>query len=374
MHFIAVLPPGLEEEGCKELDELGAKRIVPMRRSVAFESDLACFYRLHLQARLPFRLLRQVARFQCHDPKDLYRGVREAFDWELWLHPSLTFRVDVSGTSACLPHSHYSALQVKNALIDLQREIWGIRSNINLEQPDLCLHLHLSDNEGVLSLDGSATSLHRRGYRSAMGSAPLKENLAAGLIRLSGWNGLSPLIDPVCGSGTLLIEAVSLIKGRPVNFNRHFTFENWLDFDPILWQKEKDKVNERPSLNFVNPYIIGCEEDPNVAEQARFNIRSAGLQNYIKIKNINFKNLIFPKEIGTIVCNPPYGKRVGFDKDLSLLYGQLGDCFKEKASGWDLWILSGNPTLTKSLRMKANKKIPISNGGIDCRWLNYSIN
>ena len=375
MKVIAVLPPGLEEEGFKEIDELGGSRIKQLRRCVSFEGDVACLFRMHLQARLPFRLLREISRFQCENSTQLYQGVQQALDWQSWLNPNMSFCVHVSGSTYGLSHSHYSALQVKNAVVDMQRNFFGERSNINLENPDLCLHLHLSNQGAVLSLDGSASSLHRRGYRSALGKAPLKENIAAGLIRMTGWDGSSPLVDPLCGSGTFLIEAASLLMRIPPGLNRSFILENWLDFDFNLWEAEKLIAQKKIDLNILSSIkIIGCEQDPEIAKQARRNITSAGLSQVITIENSHFQHISFPQDIGTIVCNPPYGKRIGYDQDLEALYRELGEFLKRNASSWNLWILSGNPTLTRYLKMRANKKFPLSNGGIDCRWLNYLIN
>ena len=245
MNGIAVLPPGFEALGLEELSSLGAQSLRPLKRAVAFKADMACFYRMHLRARLPFRLLREMACFPCIDPSSLYEGVQASLEWERWLHPSMSFRVDVSGGCEGLPHSHYSALQVKNAVIDLQRTLWGDRSSVNLEDPEICLHLHLSQKGAVLSLDGSSKSLHRRGYRAAMGEAPLKENLAAGLISLSQWDGIVPLVDPLCGSGTLLIEAASAVLGLAPGLNRSFLLEGWADFDKPLWEKEKETIHIR---------------------------------------------------------------------------------------------------------------------------------
>ncbi|MFL0778115.1 MAG: class I SAM-dependent RNA methyltransferase [Prochlorococcus sp.] len=373
MQAIAVLPQGLEEEGAKELTALGAKAVRPLRRAAAFEADMACFYRLHLQARLPFRLLREIAQFPCRGPKELYEGVQSAFDWERWLHPSMSFRVDVTGSTPELSHSHFTALQVKNALVDLQRQFWHQRSDIDLDNPDLCLHLHLNREGAVLSLDGSAGSLHRRGYRAAMGIAPLKENLAAGLIRLSGWDGGVPLVDPLCGSGTLLIEAASQALGLAPGLNRSFLLEGWADFKPNLWQEEQQRASRRERRNEQLPTIIGCEQEPTIADQAQANVAAAGLEQTISIQSNDFRNLILPEQPGIIVCNPPYGERLGREDDLEALYQDLGRFAKERASGWQLWLLSGNPKLSGSLKMKASRRIPISNGGIDCRWLHYSI-
>ena len=370
---IAVLPQGLEAEGAAELLALGAKAVKPLRRAAAFEADTACFYRLHLQARLPFRLLREMARFPCHGPSDLYAGVQNALDWEKWLHPSISFRVDVTGSGPGLSHSHFTALQVKNALVDLQRQVWGERSSIDLDAADLCIHLHLGRDAAVLSLDGSGESLHRRGYRAALGAAPLKENLAAGLIRITGWSGEIPLVDPCCGSGTLLIEATSMALSLAPGLNRCFALEGWADFKPALWQEEVARAQQRERQQRRLPLILGFEQDPSVAEQARTNVQAAGLAGRVTIADGDFRDLELPQAPGLLVCNPPYGQRLGSGEDLNSLYNDLGCFAKSRGSGWQLWLLSGNPALTGSLRMKASRRVPISNGGIDCRWLHYAI-
>ncbi len=371
---IAVFPPGLEAEGAQELEELGAISVKALRRSAVFEADLACFYRLHLSARLPFRLLREMARFRCDGSDSLYLGVQSSLDWERWLHPSMSFRVDVSGRCPGLTHSHFTSLQVKNALVDLQRKLWGERSDIDLKDPDFCLHLHLMSNGScVLSFDGSGGSLHRRGYRAAMGVAPLKENLAAGLIRLTRWQRGMPLVDPMCGSGTLLIEAASIALGLSPALNRSFLLEGWADFDRKLWEEEKVRAQQKEILDDYLPLIIGCEQDLEIANQAKKNISEAGLEKVIKIQTSHFRELLLPDQQGVIVCNPPYGKRIGMNQDLENLYEELGSFIKRNASGWQFWMLSGDPKLSRSLRMKSNRKIQVSNGGIDCRWLNYAI-
>ena len=370
---VAVLPQGLESEGCQELETLGAKAVQPLRRAAAFQADMACLYRLHLQARLPFRLLREVGRFPCQGRHDLYAGVQRALNWEQWLHPSMTFRVDVTGTAPGLNHSHFSALQVKNSLVDEQRNIWGERSSIDLENPDLALHLHLNRGEATLSIDGSGGSLHRRGYRAAMGAAPLKENLAAGLIRLSSWDGQVPLVDPCCGSGILLIEAVSMALDQAPGLNRSFALEGWADFDPDLWERESKRARQCRRNDLELPPVIGFEQDPHIADQARSNIDAAGLNGLITIHTGSFEQQVLPDSPGVLVCNPPYGQRLGADDDLEPLYRSLGQFARQQASGWQLWLLSGNAAITGALRLKACRRIPISNGGIDCRWLHYAI-
>ncbi len=314
-----------------------------------------------------------MARFPCQGRDDLYDGIRRALDWERWLHPSMTFRVDVTGIAPGLNHSHFTALQVKNALIDEQRALWGQRSSIDLNEPDLTLHLHLSHGQAVLSLDGSQGSLHRRGYRAAMGIAPLKENLAAGLIQLSGWDGQQPLVDPCCGSGILLIEAAFAALQQPPGLGRHFILEGWADFHPELWQQEIDRAQQRRRRNRTLPPILGFEQDPSIANQARDNVSAAGLDAIISIINGSFGEQHLPDGPGVLVCNPPYGQRLGNEDELNRLYSDLGEFVRKEASGWQLWLLSGNPKLTGALRLKASRRIPVSNGGIDCRWLHYAI-
>ena len=373
MKLVASISQGLEKEGAQELVELGAQAVKISRRHILFEADMACLYRLHLKARLSFRFLREICRFPCNSPFQLYEGIQSAIDWEAWLLPKKSFRVDVTGFAKGLSHSHYTALQVKNAIIDLQRECWGSRSSIDLNNPDICFHLHLANNEAVLSVDGSKSSLHKRGYRTAIGIAPIKETLAAGLMRMTQWDGTNILVDPLCGSGTFLIEAVSTLLGIASGKDQQFLFVNWPDFDISLWKRELKIAQKMKTLNMKLPKIIGCEVDETIANSAMENVKKSGLEEYIEITNCNFQDLKLPPGIGLIVCNPPYGKRIGDEDKLPNLYKELGDFCKKNASGWDLWLLSGNPKLTKYLGMKANKRFQVSNGSIDCRWLNYKI-
>ncbi len=375
MKVIAVFPQGLENEGAKELIELGASSVKVLLRSVSFEVDLPCYYRIHLQARLPFRFLREMSKFVCKGPESLYEGVQRACEWEKWLKPSQSFCVDVSGRNNGLPHSHFTALTIKNAIVDLQRNRWGQRSSINLNEPDFCIHVHFSNDSASLSFASSRRSLHRRGYRSAMGIAPLKENIAAGLIRMSNWDESIPLIDPLCGSGTFLIEAANIALGVPYGLNRSFLFSSWPDFNRKLWKSEKDKLAAK-SIDYKKDslQIIGCEQNKDIAMQAANNIAQAGLDDVIEIRNIHFNELLFPKKKGVVVANPPYGKRLGSEVNLVNLYRELGSFLKQEAPGWQLWLLNGNPELARYLHLKSIKRFPINNGGIDCRWMHYPIN
>ncbi len=373
MNVVASSPEGLEKSLAEEISNLGGFNINTYKRFINFECDFETFYRVHFFSRLAFRFYREIASFNCYDKQSLYAGVRDSFDWLNWLHFDKTFNVQVTGRTSSLSHTHFTALEVKNSITDLQQAVWNKRSNISLANPDFIIHLHLNNNKAILSLQSSVESLHKRGYRPAIGNAPLKENLASGLINMTKWNGKVPLIDFMCGSGTFLIEAVNQYLGVPINIDQVYLFENWLDFRKDIYLNEKNKAKNK-IINYEKlPTIIGCEINKKVFEQANVNISLAGLENYIELINNDFLALQLSCTPGIIICNPPYGKKLGDENELIYLYEQVGIFLKNNFSGWEFWLLSGNPKLTKYLKMKSSLKIPVSNGGIDCRWIKYLI-
>ncbi len=373
MNVVASSPEGLEKSLAEEISNLGGFNINTYKRFINFECDFETFYRVHFYSRLAFRFYREIASFNCYDKQSLYAGVRDSFDWLNWLHFDKTFNVQVTGRTSSLSHTHFTALEVKNSITDLQQAVWNKRSNISLTNPDFIIHLHLNNNKAILSLQSSLESLHKRGYRPAIGNAPLKENLASGLINMTQWNGKVPLIDFMCGSGTFLIEAVNQFLGVPINIDQVYLFENWLDFRKDIYLNEKNKAKNK-IINYEKlPTIIGCEINKKVFEQANVNISLAGLANYIELINNDFLALQLSCTPGIIICNPPYGKKLGDENELICLYEQMGIFLKNNFSGWEFWLLSGNPKLTKYLKMKSSLKIPVSNGGIDCRWIKYLI-
>ena len=373
MNVVASSPEGLEKSLAEEISNLGGFNINTYKRFINFECDFETFYRVHFYSRLAFRFYREIASFNCYDKQSLYEGVRDSFDWLNWLHFDKTFNVQVTGRTSSLSHTHFTALEVKNSITDLQQAVWNKRSNISLDNPDFIIHLHLNNNKAILSLQSSVESLHKRGYRPAVGNAPLKENLASGLINMTQWNGKVPLIDFMCGSGTFLIEAVNQFLGVPINIDQVYLFENWLDFRKDIYLNEKNKAKNK-IINYEKlPTIIGCEINKKVFEQAKVNISLARLENYIELINNDFLELQLKCTPGIILCNPPYGKKLGDENELICLYEQMGIFLKNNFSGWEFWLLSGNPKLTKYLKMKSSLKIPVSNGGIDCRWIKYLI-
>ena len=373
MNVVASAPEGLEKSLAEEISNLGGFNINTYKRFINFECDFETFYRVHFYSRLAFRFYREIASFNCYDKQSLYEGVRDSFDWLNWLHFDKTFNVQVTGRTSSLSHTHFTALEVKNSITDLQKAVWNKRSNISLDNPDFIIHLHLNNNKAIISLQSSVESLHKRGYRPAVGNAPLKENLASGLINMTQWNGKVPLIDFMCGSGTFLIEAVNQFLEVPINIDQVYLFENWLDFRKDIYLNEKNKAKNK-IINYEKlPTIIGCEINKKVFEQANVNISLAGLENYIELINNDFLALQLSCTPGIIICNPPYGKKLGDENELICLYEQMGIFLKNNFSGWEFWLLSGNPKLTKYLKMKSSLKIPVSNGGIDCRWIKYLI-
>ncbi len=373
MNVVASAPEGLEKYLAKEISNLGGFNINTYKRFIDFECDFETFYRVHFYSRLAFRFYREISSFNCYDKQSLYEGVRDSFDWLNWLHYEKTFNVQVTGRTSSLSHTHFTALEVKNSITDLQKAVWNKRSNISLENPDFIIHLHLNNNKAIISFQSSVESLHKRGYRPAVGNAPLKENLASGLIKMTQWNGKVPLIDFMCGSGTFLIEAVNQFLEVPINIDQVYLFENWLDFRRDIYLNEKNKAKNK-IINYGKlPKIIGCEINKKVFDQAKVNVSLAGLEKYIELINNDFLELQLKYSPGIILCNPPYGKKLGDENELIWLYEQMGIFLKDNFSGWEFWLLSGNPKLTKYLKMKSSLKIPVSNGGIDCRWIKYLI-
>lgn len=375
MHVVAPCPEGLENLLAEEILQFGGKDIKVFKRYVSFSCENETFYRLHFFSRIAFRFYRQISNFICFDKYDLYRGVQSSFDWPNWLPPNKSFCVTVSGTNSNLRHTHFTALQVKNAIVDLQKATFGKRSNISLDTPYISIHLHIYKGEASLSLQSTLGSLHKRGYRPALGYAPIKENLAAGLIKYTDWDGKRPLIDLMCGSGTFLIEGLSQVLNIPTPLQKKYLFENWVDFDVDIFLHEKSKLLYKLPEKKLIPSIVGCDCDKKIINQAKTNIALAGFENYIDAKYCDFSELRTDtiNDIGIILCNPPYGKKIGKDDALEELYTRLGIFLKERFSQWEFWLLSGNPSLTKYLKMKSTLKIPVSNGGIDCRWIKYLI-
>ena len=374
MNIVASSPEGLEDYLAQEIIDLGGENVKISKRFVSFKCDYESFYKMHFYSRIAFRFYREVASFKCSNKDSLYKGVQSSFDWLKWLPPNKSFCVHATGKNSSLNHSHYNALQVKNSIVDLQNSLLGQRSSVSIDNPFLVIHLHVNDRNAILSLQSTSESLHKRGYRPAVGHAPLKENLAAGLIKITKWNGDKPLVDLMCGSGTFLIEAASQCLKMPLPLKSNYLFENWLDFEKDLFVSLKSNLVKQLSHENQLLKLDGYEINNDVFNQAKSNINLAGLSELVEIHNIDFSMIKHNSKKGIILCNPPYGKKLIKDQqELITLYKKIGNCVKEKFSGWEMWLLSGNSELTRYLRMKSTLKVPVSNGGIDCRWIKYKI-
>ncbi|MGB7058487.1 MAG: THUMP domain-containing protein [Geitlerinemataceae cyanobacterium] len=370
--YFATVARGLEAIAAKELENLGATQVTPDFTGVHFEGDRTLLYRVNLWARTIFRVLVPIREFQCSDADALYRGVQD-IDWSEYLSPEQTLAIRFTGGNKKLNHSHYSALQVKNAIVDQQRRQFGKRSSVDTENPDLQINAHIYENHCTLSLDSSGNSLHRRGYRPAMGLAPLKETLAAALLELAEYDPNLPFIDPMCGSGTLPLEAsLKALNIAPGLFREQFAFMNWQDFDRLLWrqlfQEALDlQLPELPAL------IWGSDRDGMAIENARTHAQNCGVSEFVKLTRMELSQVEAPGDRGLLICNPPYGERLGNSEELGELYKQLGDIFKQRFKGWTAFILTGNKELAKRVGLRASRRIPVENGAISCTFLKYEL-
>ncbi len=371
--YFATVARGLEAVAAQELEKLGAQDVQPEFAGVSFKGDQALLYRTNLWARTIFRVLVPIRTFPCRSAKQLYKEIQNV-NWEEYLDPNDTLAVDCTGGNENLNHSHYTALQVKNAIVDQQRYDSGERSSVDVENPDLRLNLHIREDKGILSLDSSGDSLHRRGYRPAMGLAPLKETLAAAILQMTEWTPQMPFIDPLCGSGTLPIEAgLQALNIAPGLFRGEFGFERWRDFDEDLWEGLLAEA-ETSQLSSLPAPIHGRDRADEIITQALVNAEKSGLEGHLTLMRSELADLEPPTtEPGILICNPPYGIRVGEEEELRELYQLLGDIFKQRFSGWTAYILTGSKKLSKCVGLRASKRIQVYNGSIPCTLLRYDL-
>ncbi len=370
--YFATVARGLEALAAAELEGLGAQNLEPGFCGVAFEGDLALLYRVNLWSRLAFRVLVKLAEVPCRDADDLYRGV-QSIDWRPYLTPELTFAVDATGKNSNLNHTHFTALQVKNAVVDQQRQQWGDRSSVDTQHPEVRINLHIQADTATVSLDSSGSSLHRRGYRPAVGAAPLKESLAAALVTLTGWQGDVPLLDPLCGSGTLPLEATMMaLKIAPGIFREDFGCQTWPNFDGDLWDCLWQEAEASRGAD-LGVWVGGCDRDPDIIHQAQLNAQRCALAEQVKFWTADLADLEAPADSGYLLCNPPYGERLGADEDLGAFYKLLGDVLKQRFKGWTAFVLSGNKELARSIGLKSAQRIPVYNGTLPCQWMKYEL-
>lgn len=368
--FFATTAKGLEGVLAGELQGLGVTGILPANGGVHFQGRLTDGYRACLWLRTANRVLEPLAEFPCRSAEQLYAGVREIV-WETLLTPQMTLAVDASVRNSLLTHSHSTALKAKDAIVDRLRDHCGARPDIDPKLPDLPVNLHLVDNRCTVSLDLAGEGLHRRGYRLDRTLAPLRETLAAGLLLLSEWDGATPFVDPMCGSGTLPIEAALLATRTAPGLGRDFAFEKWPDFDRHGWLAivEEARSAQRPAP----AAILGADRDPRALAIARANAARHQATAAITWSRSDFASLPAPAGPGTLIVNPPYGERLQDQGELTPLYRAIGDTLKQRWNGWTAWVLTGNQAMAKQVGLKATRRIPLYNGPIDCRLLKYPL-
>ncbi|MGN1376049.1 MAG: THUMP domain-containing protein [Prevotella sp.] len=360
---------GLEPILAQELTQLGADNIQIGRRMVSFTGNKELMYRANFQLRTAIRILKPIKHFKANSADDVYDAVKD-IDWSAYLDLKKSFAVDSVVFSEEFKHSKFVSYKVKDAIVDQFREKTGQRPNISVTNPDIRLNMHVAEYQCTLSLDSSGESLHRRGYRQEAVEAPLNEVLAAGMIMMTGWHGETDFIDPMCGSGTLPVEAALIARNiAPGVFRKEYAFEKWADFDAELFDRiYNDESNERE----FEHHIYGYDIDITAVNKANLNVRAAGMTKDITIRQADFKDFKRPEKKAIIIMNPPYGERIS-TPDLFGTYRMIGDVLKHQFKTNDAWVLSYREECFDQIGLKPSIKIPLYNGSLECEFRKYQM-
>ncbi len=362
---------GFENILAEELRSFGARDVKIGRRAVTFQGDLGFMYKVNFRSRFALRVLKPIKSFVAINEDAYYARIR-SFAWEKLILPDQTIAIRVALNSQTFRHSHFMALKAKDAIADRMRDKTGDRPNVDTNEPDIPIHIYIEKELVTISLDSSGDSLHKRGYRQITGQAPLNEVLAAGIVELSEWDTTTPFYDGMCGSGTLAIEAA--IKGLtmpPGIFrNQGYAFENWADFDPVLYETIVESSLARMSDMKLN--IYASDVSSNVISKAKKNVYNAELDDEIEVSHCDFMDLRPTENRGTLILNPPYGERMD-KEDIDLLYQNLGDAFKQNWKGYSCFVFSGNLGALKKVGLRSTSKKELFNGSIDCRLARFDV-
>lgn len=370
--YIAKTFQGLESVLEQELIELGATKTKKMSRAVAFEGDTALLYKANMSLRTALRILLPLATEITKNQNQLY-DFAHSINWMRWFTANETFVVNARAFKApAFNHSNFVALKVKDAIVDQFRRLKGARPSIDKENPDIIIDVHIFKDRCTISIDSSGDSLHRRGYRNSGHRAPLNEVLAAGLILLSGWDINTPLIDPFCGTGTILTEAGMYAHNIAPNLHRQkFGFTSWKNFDEKLLEKVwlEARANERS----FDGIIIGSDISRKVIQHARQHVAAAGVDECIRLSGKPFIERSVPQgKGGTVITNPPYGERLN-KSDIADLYGSIGDKFKSDYTGYNAWIISSVHNFNRFIGLRPSKKLRLFNGGLECQYMKFEM-
>jgi putative N6-adenine-specific DNA methylase len=371
--YFATCARGLEPLLARELAELGASAVEPGRGGVRFRGDRAILYRANLWLRTAVRVLQPVMEQEVRSPDELYEAVR-AIDWTAHLTLDHTLAVDCNVRDSAITHSQYAARRVKDAICDQFRDRTGRRPSVDTERPTVGLNLHIHRDRAVLSLDSSWNSLHKRGYRPIQTIAPLNEALAAALILHSGWDPRTPFVDPLCGSGTFCIEAAWIALNRAPGLTREwFGFQGWIDFDRPLWNAIRDDARRAVKKELPAP-IIGSDNHSGALDLARQNARAAGVGHAIEFhrRDIRDARPLEGAPPGVVICNPPYGERIGDEKEWIPLYAAIGETVRDHFPLWRLFVFTSNQKLARKVGLPVRAKTPFFNGKLECRLWEFA--
>lgn len=368
--MVAKTLKGLEEVLAEELRNLGARQVEPGLRMVSFQGDLEMLYKANFCCRTALRILKPFFKFTASSPDELYERAKE-FNWSTILSPDKTFAVDTVAHSEEFSHSRYATYRIKDAINDWFTDRYGEKKpRVSTTDPDIPINLHITGNNVTLSLDSSGEPLYKRGYRVAQTEAPLNEVLAAGIILMSGWRGETPFIDPMCGSGTFLIEAAMIAANiNPGIFRNKFAFEKWKDFDPEVFERV---YNDDSAERKITVPIIGADISPKAIAVAAKNLRSAGVFSYIKLLTQSIADWEEAPQAGTLVTNPPYGERLN-PAHLGEIYATLGTKLKHVFKGYHAWVLGYHDEYFHRIGLAPSQKIELNNGGLECKLYEYII-
>jgi putative N6-adenine-specific DNA methylase len=363
--FFATCPRGLEDLLADELLAQRALKIVVTDGGVSFEGSLETMYRVNLHSRIATRIMSRVGQGSYATEEDIYKATFK-LHWPSWFKVNQTIRVKVTGVKCPLKSLDFVTLRIKDAVCDRFREEGALRPSVSVRDPDVRIHAYLTQDQYQLYLDTSGAPLYQRGFRDVSVIAPLRENLAAGIIMLSGWIPGTPFLDPMCGSGTFLIEAAMMAVNQPPGMKRTFGFQKLTSFDEGLWKKiETEAMNKMKPIEFLD--IYGSDMDLRAVRVARHNLKVAGLEEVAKVIQSDFVKLEPPASEGTLVTNPPYGQRIGEDEDLKEVYPVWAKHMKESFGGWNTYFLTADLEMPKDMRLKPSKKTPLYNGALECR-------
>lgn len=364
-HFFATCPRGLEAVLAKELNDCGASDIRDTDGGASFSGSMAVCYRANLESRVATRILWQVADGRYTSEDDIYQAAFR-LDWTQWFNVSRNFMVKVTGVKCPLKSLEFITLRIKDAVCDRFRQVKNNRPDVNTRDPDIRVHAYLTTDKFQFYIDTSGAPLYQRGLRRSSVEAPLRENLAAGILKLTGWHPGTPLLDPMCGSGTFLLEAAMMALDIAPGSKRSFAFEKLNNFDENVWQQtRKQALNRAKPATFQK--IYGSDADLRAVRVSRKNLEEAGLADAVQLVHSDFVDVVAPASQGILIANPPYGVRIGEDEELAMLYPKMAETLKRKFAGWTAYFLTSDMRLPKLMRLTPSKRTPLYNGPLECR-------